>query len=848
MKKFLSVILAVLMLAPLFVFSTTAAEQKECTYMRNNIAAKANASDTGVSGQVNHTLVIDGNRETGSYGDHNSKEFSYILEYDEDQYFDEILLVVNGKGSCPSSWANFEEVTNNNFIFEITMTNKAGQTVYTSDPDNPPTSIDRETYSTTEDGAWEPVYASKIEIKVQSNWAGGQCIIWEIEAYSGTYGKHVWEEIASNPSTCETQGYKEYTCACGETKTEKLPLTEAHIWDSGVVTTPAGDATEGVKTYTCTVCGEEREDKIPATVHNAFDAGVVTAPTCTEMGYTTYTCTHCGTYTYKGNYVNALGHDMDDGVMTVRPTFTTKGKMTYTCERYDDCGYSYDEDLAEVWYRDYETLIGIDDVTLTEEFVGTTEPFDSKSSMDKIFDGLIMTNTWGTNSDNYWKAPCGWVEDNDGDSSNNVAKGGKLIIDFKYEHYLTVAKFYIFANELGFTIKFYNGEDDLVFELAKSSFNANPANENPIVLQSEIIGQKVKKIVIESTNQHGKSPWVSEVEIFAHECLYDETDKTNVNFDAATCKQTFDGTCWICQQARVGVTRYLHTYTQINGVDQVTVDTPASCFEAGSGRKTCTVCEVEETVVIPATGLHDFDGGKEEIVTKNNCGVAGEAYKTCSTVGCPAKSEHYVLPATGNHGSNYIWKDLEGSQADYTHKGTQGYVCKVCGYQDESKGTKESPTKTIDGLITSKIAWWTIRYNDFISPRATFKVDKSKITPLDGEFTVKIFGVVKKGEQVKEVQVYGEGATGNMLKDGTFSLVVKGASVTDEFEFSTRVEITCVADNTVASYTIDARNLIAGDSTVSAYDVANYYMSNDSKANALNENVKKLYERILAAK
>ncbi len=848
MKKFLSVILAILMLAPLFVFSTTAAEQTECTYVRNNIAYKATVTNNNAFWGVNSSFLVDGDRTTGTCSNPAVKEMKYTFDYGEDHYFDEIVLTLNSKGSLPGSYETISEKTNNDYTLTITVYNKAGQIVYATDPSDPITALDRETFSTTEDTAWEPVQASKIEIELfLTAWGTRTGAFWEVETYSGSYGKHVWEETASNPSTCETQGYKEYTCVCGDVKTEKLPLSEAHTWDNGVVTTPAGDATEGEKTYTCTVCGEEREEKIPATAHNAFDAGVVTAPTCTEMGYTTYTCTHCNSYTYKGNYVNALGHDMDDGVMTVRPTFTTKGKMTYTCDR-DDCEYSYDENLAEVWYRDYETLIGADDATVTEEFVGTTDPFDANSSKDAIFDGLKMVSPWGANSTNYWKAPCGWVADDDGDDTNNVAKGGKLIIDFDYEYYLTGTNFYIYGNSLGFKIKFYNSANDVVFEIEKGNYAVDSAADEPIVVATEIIGQKVKRIEIESTNQHGKSPWVSEVEIFAHECLYDESDKTNVNFDAETCKQTFDGTCWICQQAREGVVRYLHTYTQLNGVDQVTVDTPASCFEAGSGRKTCTVCEAEETVVIPATGLHDFDGGKEEIVTKNNCGVAGEAYKTCATAGCPAKSEHYVLPATGNHGSNYIWKDLEGSQADYTHNGTQGYICKVCGYRDESQGTKESPTKTIDGLITSKIAWWTIRYNDFISPRATFKLDKTKITPLDGEFTVKIFGVVKKGEQVKEVQVYGEGATGNVLKDGTFSLVVKGASVTDEFEFSTRVEITCVADNTTASYTIDARNLIAGDSSVSAYDIANYYMSNDSKANALNENVKKLYERILAAK
>ena len=840
MKKFLSVILAVLMIVPLFLFSTTAAEQKECTHMRNNIASKANASDTGVSGQVNHTLVVDGNRGTGSYGDHNSKQFSYILEYDEDQYLDEILLVVNGKGDCPSSWASFKEVTNKNFIFEIKVTNKAGQVVYTSDPDNPPTSLDRETYSTTEDSAWEPLYASKIEIIVQSNWAGGDCIIWEIEVYSGTYGKHVWNETSSKPSTCDEQGYIEYACSCGEVKKEKLPFSEAHTWDNGTVTTPATATTAGVKTFTCTTCGEEREDVVPATEHNAFDNGVVTAPTCDEMGYTTFTCTHCSTYTYKGNYVNALGHDMDDGVMTVKPTFTSGGKMTYTCKR-TDCGYSYEEDLAMAWYRDYEMLIGAEDATVTEVFTGTTDPFDANSSKDAIFDGLKMVSPWGANSTNYWKAPCGY-------NADETAKSGKLVIDFNYEYYLTAAKFYIYGNSLGFKITIYNSADEVVYETTKSAYSVNSAADEPISLIAEVIGQKAKKVVIESTNQYGKSPWVSEVELFAHECQYDEADKTNINFDAPTCKQTFDGTCWMCAQTRVGVARYLHTYTQLNGVDQVTVDAEPSCFEAGSGRKACTVCEKEETVVIPATGLHNFDDGKQEIITPNNCGVAGEAYKACATAGCTAKSESYVLPATGNHGSNFIWKDLEGFSADYTHEGKQGYICKVCSYRDESKGEKTSPTKTIDGLVTTKIAWWTIRYNDFVSPRATFKIDKSKVTPLGDDFTVKIFGVVKKGDQVKEVQVYGEGATGNTLKDGTFSLVVKGASVTDEFEFSTRIEITCVDDNTKSSYTIDARNIIAGDSTVSAYDVANYYLSNESKANALNENVKKLYEKILAAK
>ena len=45
-------------------------------------------------------------------------------------------------------------------------------------------------------------------------------------------------------------------------------------------------------------------------VHEA----VVTAPTCTEQGYTTYTCA-CGD-TYVADYVDATGHNMENGCCT----------------------------------------------------------------------------------------------------------------------------------------------------------------------------------------------------------------------------------------------------------------------------------------------------------------------------------------------------------------------------------------------------------------------------------------------------------------------------------------------------------------------------------------------------
>ena len=51
------------------------------------------------------------------------------------------------------------------------------------------------------------------------------------------------------------------------------------------------------------------------TAHTHSYTADVTAPTCTERGYTTYTCSVCGD-SYKGSYVDPLGHDYKNGTCT----------------------------------------------------------------------------------------------------------------------------------------------------------------------------------------------------------------------------------------------------------------------------------------------------------------------------------------------------------------------------------------------------------------------------------------------------------------------------------------------------------------------------------------------------
>ena len=167
-----------------------------------------------------------------------------------------------------------------------------------------------------------------------------------------TYG----EGEVTTPETCNADGVMTYTCTvCGGTKTEKIPATGDHNFVNwapngdgthtgtcgcgtpsteactyGVVTTPAGCNSDGVKTYTCTVCGGSYTESILATGEHVYGAW-----TDNGDGTHTRTCTNCNFASETNNHV------WDNGVVTTKPSCCDKGVTTYTCE----CGATYEEDI-----------------------------------------------------------------------------------------------------------------------------------------------------------------------------------------------------------------------------------------------------------------------------------------------------------------------------------------------------------------------------------------------------------------------------------------------------------------------------------------------------------------------
>lgn len=128
---------------------------------------------------------------------------------------------------------------------------------------------------------------------------------------------------------------------------------------------------------------------------------VVTAPTCAEQGYTTYTCSECG-YSYVGNYVDALGHDVVWKTI-FEPTCTTDGAKVKGCSRcdaeevvvlldsstYPQSPHSYSNNMNRTYNFSYE---GAEKLVLT---------FSANTSFESNYDYLYIYDSNGTQIGRY---------------------------------------------------------------------------------------------------------------------------------------------------------------------------------------------------------------------------------------------------------------------------------------------------------------------------------------------------------------------------------------------------------------------------------------------------------------
>ena len=213
---------------------------------------------------------------------------------------------------------------------------------------------------------------------------------------------HHWDQgTITKKATCTENGEKTYYCTdadCNKTYVETIPAT-GHSWDDGKVTEAATCKKEGIKTYTCKNCGETKTESIPKTEHQWDNGKVTKEATCKEEGSKTYTCSICGDT--KTEVIPKKDHTWDEGKVTKKATCTEDGLKVYTCK---SCGETKEEALKATGHQHTE-LRNEKKATCTEEgYTGDTYCTDCGELIKKGSATEKANHNWEVTSEE--KATC----------------------------------------------------------------------------------------------------------------------------------------------------------------------------------------------------------------------------------------------------------------------------------------------------------------------------------------------------------------------------------------------------------------------------------------------------------
>ncbi len=189
----------------------------------------------------------------------------------------------------------------------------------------------------------------------------GACMLTSYKSSGEYYGfcstlfprhTHTYSSKITTASTCVTEGVKTYSCSCGDTYTEAMPLID-HIYTGTVTTDPTCSAV-GIRLYKCSGCTSSYTEEIPKVAH------VYSSEYDEATGKTTFTCDNCGTsfqsscgftherietWAVEGNthfafcygcnvYLTYSCHFVESS--RTAATCTTDGSVTYICGGHTD--------------------------------------------------------------------------------------------------------------------------------------------------------------------------------------------------------------------------------------------------------------------------------------------------------------------------------------------------------------------------------------------------------------------------------------------------------------------------------------------------------------------------------
>ncbi|MBQ3017479.1 MAG: hypothetical protein IJD89_00900 [Clostridia bacterium] len=258
---------------------------------------------------ANAQKIVDGDRETGMYGDPKiGTMHEYITLASGSDVF-EIVLVVNSKGQIAQG-PKVDNVTNNNYKISFIILDENGEGVFRS-----------QEYSTLDQTEIvvpvilpEGKTAKEIKVTHTSDYNTNN-YLWEVEIFAYQTlsaceaNGHSWSEWTGTEPSCSqdslTDGVKTRNCSvCGGTETQ---VTKAeHAWTEWDVTNFS--CTEGgTMVRSCTSCGKEESQTTEGGEHGELELVGAKEPTLEADGYTgDKVCKVCGQTTETGTVIPKL--------------------------------------------------------------------------------------------------------------------------------------------------------------------------------------------------------------------------------------------------------------------------------------------------------------------------------------------------------------------------------------------------------------------------------------------------------------------------------------------------------------------------------------------------------------
>ncbi|MCC8044259.1 MAG: Ig-like domain-containing protein [Clostridiales bacterium] len=505
--------------------------------------------------------------------------------------------------------------------------------------------------------------------------------------------------------TCEEQGYTLHTCTvCGYSYKDnyKAALGHSHVYTS---------SNDGYHYVQCeNDPSENYREKCSYTE-------TVIAPTCEEAGYTLYKCTECG-YSYRGNYVAALGHDYtwvsaNDGTHvgtcnndsshiareqcnyiteTTAATATSSGYTTHICSV---CGYSYTDGYVAPLGHDYK---------YTDLGNGTHRVTDNNDSSLNYIENCTYTET-------VVNPTC----TSQGYTLHTCQKCGA---SYKDKYTAALGHNYVYTS---------------VDEAAHKGICENDSSHTVIEAHTE-----VTKVVAPTCTSKGYT---------LHTCTvcgysYKDTYKAKLGHNYVF-KSNKDGThTKTCQNDSSHVKTSNCTYTK-----KVVAPT---CTKKGYTVYTCKYCGYSYKGNYTAKLGHTY---KWVIDKEAQVGIAGSKHKECTVCGkklasveIPAKKAGTLLPRVTDANESQLvikWNSLTGA-TKYVVYGT------TCGDYEFKKITSTTETSTVvTGLEKGTYyKYYVVAYNGKVKIRtselihATTKggvnTNPTKITVSKDAYTLKV--------------------------------------------------------------------------------------------------------------